>query len=182
MATLQGQIEKMYSDVTGGPDLGDSIEVGVLGAAIGAAIGYLKDRRSAKSFAAWGAGLGVAGQYLLFQMLKPAVRGGYAPYGRYYVGDDSGGGGDGWPTIMPATGCPDGTYWSDWYGACVQNIPSPPPPAPLPGSLSEWEALHAGDHFVGAVKGIGGFRGGQMPFGPGPWPTAHVPAPEASGR
>jgi hypothetical protein len=199
MTTLQGQFEKMFSDVVHGPQLSDMIEVAALGAAVGAALGYLKDRRSTKSFAAWGAGLGVAGQYMLFQMLKPTVRVG----ARYYTGGQSGpaivgvqsgpaivgiqsgpaivgqgSSGSGW---LPATGCPAGSTWSDWYKACVQNIPPPPPPPDLPASLSEWEALHAGDHHVGAVKGIGGFRGGSMPYGPGPWPTQGAPDPSEVG-
>lgn len=173
MPTLQGQIEKMFHDVVRGPQLSDSIEVGVLGAAVGGAIGYLKDRRSTKGFALWGAGLGIAGQYLLFQMLKPSMRGDYAA--RHYVGDGG--------AMMPATGCPAGSYWSDWYGGCVSNIPAPPPSAPFPDSLSDWRALHAGGgHAVGAVKGIAGIRGGGMPYGPGPWPNQYTPAPEESGR
>ena len=89
MATLQGQVEKMFRDVTRGPDLTDSIEVGVLGAVLGAALGYAKERsgRAAKGYAIWGAGLGVAGQYMLFQMLKPALR---ASGGRFYAGGQSG--------------------------------------------------------------------------------------------
>jgi hypothetical protein len=31
--------------------------------------------------------------------------------------------------MMPATGCPTNTYWSDYYGRCVSNIPQPPPVA-----------------------------------------------------
>lgn len=198
MTTLQGQFEKMYRDVVRGPELSDMIEVGVLGAAIGAALGYLKDRRSTKSFAAWGAGLGVAGQYMLFQMLKPSTRVGM----RYYTGGQSGPaivGVQSGPAIvgiqsgpaivgqdgmMPAMGCPAGSFWSDWYKTCVPNIPPPPPSPDLPASLSEWEALHAGDHHVGAVKGIGGFRGGSgggMPYGPGPWPNQNAPDPSEVG-
>lgn len=181
MATLQSQIEKMFRDVTHGPELTDSIEVAVVGAAIGGLLGYAKDRnsRSAKTFALWGVGLGIAGQYMLFQMLKPAMRGGGVP-GRFYVGEDAYVG-DG--AMMPATGCPGGTEWSDWYGQCIPHIPPPPPPQPFPASLSEWEAQHAhGEHFVGAVN-RGGFRGGTgMPFGPGPWPNNHLPAPQEIGR
>lgn len=73
---LQGQLEKMAHDITSGPALFDSISIAVMGGAIGGLIGYLKDRSSkgAKSFAMWGAGLGVAGQYMLFHALKPALR------------------------------------------------------------------------------------------------------------
>ena len=183
MATLQGQIEKMFRDVTRGPEITDSIEVAAVGAAIGALLGYAKDRssRSAKSFALWGVGLGIAGQYMLFQMLKPAMRGsagGFVSPARYYVGEGA---------MMPATGCPAGTEWSDWYGQCLPHIPPPPPPQPFPASLSEWEAQHAsehagGDYYVGAVN-RGGYRGGTgMPFGPGPWPNNFAPAPEEIGR
>jgi len=192
MASLQGQIEKMFRDVTRGPDLSDMIEVGALGAVVGAAIGYAKGRSSgaAKGYAIWGAGLGVAGQYMLFQMLKPALRGGPA---RFYAGGQSGpaivgvqsgpslvgnaaledprvgqGGG-----LFPATGCPKGTYWDDFHGVCAPIIPPPPPQQPFPDTLDDWRKLHAtsGGYYTGAVAGIGGFRGGSMPFGPGPWPT-----------
>ena len=193
MPTLQSQIEKMFRDVTRGPDLTDSIEVGLMGAALGAMIGYAKDRssRSAKGLALWGASLGIAGQYMLFQMLKPAMRGAVSAYGgRYYTGIQSGpaivglqsglaivgNGGDG---MMPATGCPAGTYWSEYYRSCTPNIPPPPPPQPLPATLSDWEQAHqTSGYYTGAVKGIGGFRGGSMPFGPGPWPTQYTPDPE----
>lgn len=196
MPTLQSQIEKMFRDVTRGPDLTDSIEVGVMGAALGALLGYAKDRstRSAKNFAVWGAGLGIAGQYMLFQMLKPAMRGAVSAYGgRYYTGIQTGpaivgiqsgpaivGADDG--GMMPATGCPAGTYWSDYYKQCTPNIPPPPPPAPMPPSLSAWEQAHqTSGYYTGAVKGIGGFRGGQMPYGPGPWPTQNTDNPNELG-
>ncbi|HYX20210.1 MAG TPA: hypothetical protein VFA98_05140 [Thermoanaerobaculia bacterium] len=175
MTTLQGQIEKMARDITSGPDLSDSIEVAVVGAALGAIVGYIKDRdgRTAKSFAAWGAGLGVAGQYLLYHALKPAMR----HHGMHYVGED----------MYPATGCPKGSHWSDWaywegsmpHGGCVQDTPPPPPPV---SSLSEHRAgIQSGPAIVGAVAGLGGFRGGQMPFGPGPWPTQDRGNPNALG-
>lgn len=73
---LQGQLEKMAHDVTSGPAISDSLSIAVMGGAIGGLIGYLKDRdaKGAKSFALWGAGLGVAGQYMLFHALKPALK------------------------------------------------------------------------------------------------------------
>ncbi|HTR02664.1 MAG TPA: hypothetical protein VMN82_05660 [Thermoanaerobaculia bacterium] len=167
MTTLQGQIEKMARDITSGPDISDSIEVAVVGAALGALVGYVKERDggTAKSFAAWGAGLGIAGQYLLFHMLRPTVR--RTIGGMYRVGQTA-------PTIpgnidpskqvciQPIFPCPKGQEWSDWDCKCIPSIP--PPPAVATG----WAD---GDEYVGAVAGIGGFRGGQMPFGPGPWPT-----------
>jgi hypothetical protein len=162
MTTLQGQIEKMARDITSGPDLSDSIEVAVVGAALGALVGYVKDRdsRTAKSFAAWGAGLGVAGQYLLFHMLRPAAR--RSLYGVHHVGQALPGNID--PNrqvcIQPIFPCPKGQEWSDYDCKCQAIIP--PPPAISTG----W-----GGYYTGAVAGLGGFRGGQMPFGPGPWPT-----------
>jgi hypothetical protein len=44
-------------------------------------------------------------------------------------------------------------------------------------------AVHAG-HYVGAVNrgGYGGYTGGGMPFGPGPWPTQHAAAPIENGQ
>jgi hypothetical protein len=73
---LQGQLEKMAHDITSGPGLFDSIEIAIVGGAIGGFIGYLKDRnrKGATSAAMWGAGLGVAGQYMLFHALKPALK------------------------------------------------------------------------------------------------------------
>jgi hypothetical protein len=44
-----------------------------------------------------------------------------------YVGNGSG--------MMPAYGCPAGTYWSEYYKQCVQNIPSPPPAVGLDAEL-----------------------------------------------
>src|SRR5271170_383239 len=73
---LAGQLEKMAHDITSGPALSDSISIAVMGGALGGLVGYLKDKdaRGAKSFALWGAGLGIAGQYMVFHMLKPALR------------------------------------------------------------------------------------------------------------
>jgi len=47
----------------------------------------------------------------------------------YYAGDVSSLGP--MPRLMPATGCPTGTDWSEYYGKCLPKIP-PPPPAPIP--------------------------------------------------
>jgi hypothetical protein len=185
MTTLQGQIEKMARDITSGPDLSDSIEVAVVGAAIGALVGYVKERdgRTAKSFAAWGAGLGVAGQYLLFHMLRPAAR--RSLYGGHRVGQALPGNID--PNrqvcIQPIFPCPKGQEWSDYDCRCQAIIP--PPPAISTG----WEGggdedfytgIQSGPAIVGAVAGIGGARNG-MPFGPGPWPTQDRVNPNALG-
>ena len=206
MPTLQAQIEKIARDITSGPDLSDAIEIAAIGGALGAGVGYLKDRsgETAKSFAAWGAGLGVAGQYMLFHMLKPSIR--KSGYG-YRVGEDPPSCPEGWSvswngaryectklpssfnpppaTLTPITSgdyeyagqvlpgdldpsrpvciqpifpCPKGQEWSDYDCRCRPIIPPPP-------------AITSGSYYTGAVAGIGGFRGGQMPFGPGPWPT-----------
>src|SRR5208337_1437451 len=73
---IQTQLEKMAHDIKSGPDLTDSIEIAVMGGAIGGLIGYVKDknRKGAVSLALWGAGLGIAGQYMIFHMLKPALK------------------------------------------------------------------------------------------------------------
>lgn len=116
MPNLHGQLEKMARDITSGPDLSDSVEVVIMGGVLGGLIGYLKnkDKASAIHFATWGAGLGLAGQFMLFHMLKPGRR--------------------------------------------------------------------MGGHYAGAVKGIGGFRGSSMPFGPGPWPMGdrYAAAPDGN--
>lgn len=74
--TITQHLERMAHDMTSGPGLVDSIEVALIGGVLGGAVGYAKDRnsRGAKSFALWGAGLGVAGQFLIFHMLKSVVR------------------------------------------------------------------------------------------------------------
>lgn len=164
MTTLQGQIEKMARDVTSGPDLSDSIEVAVVGAVLGAAVGFFKDKRSAKSFAVWGAGLSIAGQYMLFHMLKPSFR-------HAFTSHRVGNGG------VPSTSapiCSPGTYWDDYYKKCLAS--HLPLTQTMPPTLSDWEKQHVaagGDIYTGAVN-RGGFRGGAgMPFGPGPWPTQY---------
>jgi len=76
MSTIQTQLEKMAHDIKSGPDLTDSIQIAVMGGAIGGLIGFVKDknRKGAVSLALWGAGLGIAGQYMIFHMLKPALK------------------------------------------------------------------------------------------------------------
>jgi hypothetical protein len=73
---IRGQLSKIGHDLTSGPDLSDMIEIALVGAAVGGAIGYAKERDKAgvKMGALWGVGLGVAGQYLLFHAMKPALR------------------------------------------------------------------------------------------------------------
>ena len=70
------QLGKMTHDITSGPDLTDMIEIAVMGGVVGGVIGFAKerDRKGALSFALWGAGLGIAGQYMIFHSLKPALR------------------------------------------------------------------------------------------------------------
>ena len=128
---LRTQIEKMASDITSGPDLSDSIEVGVVGAGLGALVGYLRDRsrESTKSFAMWGAGLGIGGQYLLFHMLRPSAR----ARGAFMVG-------------AGPEDCGPQAYWDDQQQACVQlALPSggstPVPQCP-PGTFFDYFAGH----------------------------------------
>jgi hypothetical protein len=148
MANLQQQLEKMAHDVTSGPGLFDSIEIAVVGGAVGAAIGYAKDRdfSGAKSFGLWGAGLGIAGQYLLFHMLKPATK-----------------------------------TFARTAHAAAQASPQLSLQGVHPGlGHPAQRASASGGYYTGAVKGIGGFRGGQMPFGPGRWPTGFDAAPDSN--
>jgi hypothetical protein len=183
MATLQGQIEKMARDITSGPDLSDSIEVGIVGAAIGAILGYVKDRdgRTAKSFALWGVGLGIAGQYMLFHMLRPAVRRTIHHVGQLAGNIDPGK----QVCIQPVLPCPRGMEWSDYDCKCISHIPAPPPMAlgDFYTGIQSGPAIvgiQSGPAIVGAVAGIGGARNG-MPFGPGPWPTQNAPDPAEVG-
>jgi hypothetical protein len=136
MANLSQRFEKMAHDITSGPGLVDTLEIAALGGIVGAALGYAKDRDAsgAKSFALWGAGFGIAGQFLLFHMLKPALK----------------------------------TFGHTAHAA-----------AQLPQTHTGLRQP-ASSHYTGAVKGIGGFRGGQMPFGPGPWPTGGAAAPDGN--
>jgi class 3 adenylate cyclase len=222
---IKGQVEKIARDVTSTPDLSDMIEVGLVGAALGAALGYVRDREAeaAKEGAWTGAVVGVAGQLLLFHMLRPVVRraagsmygqrarvGALGPgracppgttynaslkvcvpvtpfesdAGDSYVGD----------AMFPATGCPAGTTWSDWYGRCVSNIPPPPPvqltplaptytppPEGVIAPLQPRTGIQSGPAIVGLGRGLAGFRGSQMPYGPGPWPTGNYDAPDEVG-
>lgn len=71
--TIGGKLEQMSRDIMSGPSLVDTLEIAVVGAVVGGAIGYAKERDTdgVKTGALWGVGLGVAGQYLLFRMLKP---------------------------------------------------------------------------------------------------------------
>lgn len=208
MTTLQGQIEKIAHDVVSGPDLSDSIEVAVVGGILGAIVGYAKDRNSsgAKSLALWAAGLGVAGQYMLFHMLKPATRRRLYPT---RVGEEPG------PSLSGPQSCRPGTYWDDYYGKCLpSHVPLSPSPQPFPDTLDDWRkqqktstgwghvempspssfgtppfGLNYGggagadmnEFYVGAVN-RGGYGGsGGMPYGPGPWPTQHRPDPQPFG-
>ncbi len=148
---VQGQLEKMAHDITSGPAISDSLSIAIMGGAIGGLIGYLKDRDSkgAKSFALWGAGLGIAGQYMLFHALKPALKTfGRTAHGaaqgapvmqmvpRYaarggFVGNGSSDG------YRPPEKCPDGFHWENRstggpgiHGVmvCVPDVAPPTPP------------------------------------------------------
>jgi hypothetical protein len=79
--TISEKLERMARDVTSGPGLVPMLEIAVVGAVVGGAVGYAKerDKSGAKTGALWGLGLGVAGQYLLFQMLRPVRSAAAAP-------------------------------------------------------------------------------------------------------
>jgi hypothetical protein len=148
---LQGQIGKMVRDITSAPPIFDLVSIAIAGGAVGGFIGYLKDRnaKGAKSFALWGAGLGVAGEYMLFHVLKPALRRtGSGPialmprFGAYgeFVGDGA---------YRPPEKCPDGFHWetsstSDRAISGVRICAPDPAPAippktgPITGPITGW--------------------------------------------
>ncbi len=80
MTTLTQELERGAHDIMTMPSMRDNIEIAIAGGALGAVLGYLKAhntpnaRAQAASYAMWGAGIGVAGQYMVFHMLKPAMK------------------------------------------------------------------------------------------------------------
>jgi hypothetical protein len=174
MADIRGQIERVTRDVTSGPDLSDILEMTIVGGVVGGIVGFAKGRskESALYYAKWFAGLGVAGQYMLFHALRPVVRRG----ARQLVGQAS----------LSTSPCPPGTYWDDYYSKCLPKIRGAFSPQEMPPTLADWRDAHSrsvtgvqsGPAIVGAVD-RGGFRGGAgVPFGPGPWPTNHAASPQ----
>jgi hypothetical protein len=102
-----------------------------------------------------------------FEQLTSAAPSPVLASGGYYAGDGVSSLG---PRIMPATGCPVGTYWDDFHGKCTPVIPPPPQPVPLTSG-----------YYAGVAQP-------QMPCGPGEYrdphtntcvPTIPMPPPQA---
>ena len=76
MSTISQELERTAHDLMRGPSFRDNAEIAIAGAALGGLLGYLKHRSrgEATRYATWGAGIGIASQYLVFHMLKPAQR------------------------------------------------------------------------------------------------------------
>jgi len=147
MTTLQGQIEKMARDITTGPDFSDTIEIALVGSVVGGVLGYFKGKSDgAKSFAMWGAGLGVAGQYMLFHMLRPSARRGYVHrVGQGGAMHDICAEGTGWDSTLEKCTprfCAPGTYYDDFYGRCMSKFGGKPAPGGLPDTLDDWRRQH----------------------------------------
>ena len=112
MSTLTYELERTAHDLATAPSFRENIEIGIAGALAGAALGYLskQDKSEAYRYAKWGAGIGIAGQYLVFHMLRPAMRQFQgsalraAHYGHHMTGLDAG-----------LTGFPQN--YADWEGA-----------------------------------------------------------------
>jgi hypothetical protein len=136
MTTITQELERAAHDITTMPSMRDNIEMAIAGGALGALLGYIKHRSrgGAISYAWWGAGLGIAGQYMVFHMLKPAMKqfgrsamhaaqlgGGRvvtgAPMGLSYYGRSHGLGHQGFG--FQPQGCPPGFFNSPITGQCV---------------------------------------------------------------
>lgn len=76
MSTVTAELERTAHDITTAPSFRDNAEIAIAGVALGALLGYIKhrSRHEAMKYAWWGVGLGIAGQYMVFHMLKPAMR------------------------------------------------------------------------------------------------------------
>jgi len=76
MASIGHEIERTARDITVAPSFRDSAEIAIAGGLFAAAVGYLKtrNRSEAMRYAWYGAGLSVGAQYLVFHMLKPAMK------------------------------------------------------------------------------------------------------------
>ena len=132
--TITQELERAAHDITTMPSMRDNIEMAIAGGALGALLGYLKHRSKdgAFSYAWWGAGLGIAGQYMVYHMLKPAMKqfgrsamhaatfGGH----RFATGALGHGGHFGHglglgQSMMPQSMCPPGFMMSPLTGQCV---------------------------------------------------------------
>jgi len=160
---IGAQLEKIARDVASGPSWASMLEMALAGGVVGGIIGFAKerDKEGVKSGVLWGAGLGVAGQYLLFHALKPAL-GAHAPvmrrpllqvrprfrahgevagwdepleiFGAEFVGDGEG-------EYRPPEKCPPGFHWEkrstsdkpfSGVAMCVPDARPPAPPLPSP--------------------------------------------------
>lgn len=76
MSTIAQELERTAHDITTAPSFRDSAEIAIAGGALGALLGFLKTRSRSEAIrlAWWGAGIGIAGQYMVFHMLKPAMK------------------------------------------------------------------------------------------------------------
>jgi hypothetical protein len=136
MTTISQELERTAHDITTAPSFRDSAEIAIAGGVLGALLGYVKhrNRHSAVSYAWWGAGVGIVGQYMVFHMLKPAMKqfgrsatiaahlgGGrtitgsplaHSFYGRTHFGPMQ-------QFAQPAAICPPGMMMSPLTGQCV---------------------------------------------------------------
>ena len=76
MTTITQELERTARDIATAPSFRDSAEIAIAGGTLGALLGYIRYRNKsdAMRFAWWGVGLGIAGQYMVFHMLKPAMK------------------------------------------------------------------------------------------------------------
>jgi len=80
MTTISQELERTAHDLMTGPNFRETAEIAIAGGLLGATLGYLKHvktpiaRSEAVKHAFWGVGIGIVGQYMVFHMLKPAMR------------------------------------------------------------------------------------------------------------
>jgi hypothetical protein len=137
MSTISQELERTAHDITTAPSFRDSAEIAIAGGALGALLGYLKTRSKSEAIrlAWWGAGIGIAGQYMVFHMLKPAMK----QFGRSAMTAARFGGGGmgrhmtgamphphmhfgrnlGWQQQLQQPPCPIGFVMSPITGQCV---------------------------------------------------------------
>lgn len=107
-----------------------------------------------------------------FEQLTSAAPAPVLASGDYYAGD---GVSSMPPHVMPATGCPVGTYWDDFHGKCIPVIPPPPAP-PVPLTSSSTSGYYAGISQPLPACGPGEFRD---PHTGACVPTIPMPPPQA---